>query len=63
MVDFEFESMEEKNSFAKPDFCLVDITPEEFIAGGMICGKSYEEIEEELKRFNYSKIFLEEINN
>jgi len=56
LIDFEFETMEEKNSFEMPDFCLIEITQEEFIAGGMVCGKSYEDIEEDLKRFNYKKL-------
>ena len=42
-----------------PDFCLKEVTQELFIAGGMICGKSYEDIEENLKRFNYLKLFME----
>jgi len=58
VVDFEFNTEEEKENFEMPDFCLVDITQEQFIAGGMICGKSYEDIEENLKRYNYEKIFL-----
>jgi len=59
IVDFEFKTMEEKDSFEIPGFCSADITQEVFIAGGMICGKSYEDIEEELKRFNYTKLFLD----
>ena len=56
LVDFEFETNEQKNSFKIPYFCLVEVTNEEFLAGGMLCGKSYEEIEEKLKKFNYKKI-------
>ena len=56
VVDFEFVSIEEKDKFEIPDFCLVDITQEKFIAGGKICGKSYNDIEKELKRFGYKKI-------
>ena len=56
VVDFEFEKEEEKDAFKMPPFCLVDITPEEFIAGGMVCGKSYSELEADLARFNYKKI-------
>jgi adenylate cyclase len=56
VIDFEFSDEEEKNKFEKPDFCLADITPEDFIAGGMICGKKYSDIEGELSRFNYKKI-------
>jgi len=59
IVDFEFETMEEKNSFKMPAFCLADITGEEFTAGGYICGKSYEDLQEVLRRFNYKKLSLE----
>lgn len=56
LVDFEFENILEKNSFNMPEFCLAEVTQEEFLAGGMICGKSYKEIEENLKRYNYKKL-------
>ncbi|GEM_PF-398705 len=56
LVDFEFESQNEKESFNPPDFCLADVTQEEFIAGGMLCGKSYEDIENELDEWNYKPI-------
>ncbi len=59
VVDFEFATLDEKDNFQMPDFCLVDITQEVFIAGGMICGKSYDDIEENLDKFEYSKLFLE----
>ena len=59
VVDFEFKTMEEKDSFEIPAFCLIDITQELFIAGGMLCGKSYEDIEENLKKFNYAKLNLD----
>ena len=59
LVDFEFETIEKKDKFEMPDFCLADITQEVFVAGGMICGKSYEDIENDLNRFNYQKLFLE----
>ena len=57
-VDVEFETEEEKQSFGMPDFCLADVTQEDFIAGGMISGKSYADIEGELDRFGYKKLFL-----
>ena len=56
LVDFEFEDENAKDKFVMPDFCLIDITNEEFIAGGMLCGKSYKDIEEKLKKFNYKPI-------
>ncbi|MCK5491218.1 MAG: hypothetical protein KAI67_05245 [Candidatus Pacebacteria bacterium] len=58
LVDFEFETIEEKDKFEMPDFCLADITQELFTAGGMICGKSYQDIEGDLKRFGYQKLFI-----
>ena len=46
-----------KDNFKIPDFCLIEVTNEEFLAGGMLCGKNYEDISNELKRFGYSKIW------
>jgi CYTH domain-containing protein len=56
LVDFEFESVEDKDAFQMPDFCLADVTQELFLAGGMVCGKSYADIEADLKRFSYNKL-------
>ena len=56
LVDFEFESRMQMDVFQQPDFCLADVTQEEFIAGGMLCGRRYSDIEKELKRFGYRKI-------
>ncbi|TSC78767.1 MAG: hypothetical protein G01um101433_99 [Parcubacteria group bacterium Gr01-1014_33] len=58
LIDFEFKTREEKNNFPMPDFCLADVTQEEFAAGGMLCGKSYKDIEKNLARFGYKKLFL-----
>lgn len=56
LIDFEFETLEEKDNFKMPNFCLADVTQENFLAGGMICGKTYENIESDLKRFRYNKL-------
>ncbi|HEY4478828.1 MAG TPA: hypothetical protein VI981_00505 [Candidatus Paceibacterota bacterium] len=56
VVDVEFSTEAEKASFAMPDFCLVDVTQEKFIAGGMLCGKTYKDIEPNLEKFGYKKI-------
>jgi len=56
LVDFEFEKEDEKDEFKMPDFCLADVTYEEFTAGGMLGGKVYSDIEADLARFNYKKI-------
>jgi len=58
IIDFEFETSEEKNVFEMPDFCLTDVTQEEFKAGGVICGKCYEDLIEALDRFDYKKILF-----
>src|SRR3989338_7355934 len=51
LVDVEFNSLENKSSFVAPDWCLVEVTQEEFIAGGVLAGKSYSDIENKLKKF------------
>ncbi len=56
VVDFEFKSEDEKNDFIMPDFCLVEVTQELFIAGGVLCGKIYTDIESDLNRFGYNKL-------
>ena len=56
IVDFEFKTVKEKDSFNMPNFCLVDVTQEKFTAGGMLAGKTYRGIEKELKKFNYAKL-------
>lgn len=58
LVDFEFTTTEDKDNFAMPDFCLADVTQEEFIAGGMLCGKTYENITDNLRKFVYSKLSI-----
>ncbi len=59
VVDFEFDTVEDKEAFQLPDFCSAEITHEEFIAGGMICGKTYEDVADDLARYNYVKLFLD----
>jgi CYTH domain-containing protein len=56
LVDFEFETDEEKEAFCIPDFCLVEVTQEKDIAGGMLCAKKYADIEEFLNRFLYQPL-------
>lgn len=59
LVDFEFDKEDDKDSFEMPDFCLADVTQELFTAGGMLCGKKYEDIERDLKRFGYKRMRLD----
>lgn len=58
LIDFEFDSAEEKNTFTIPNFCLADVTQEMFIAGGMLCGKKYEDIKHDLDKYSYEPIFI-----
>lgn len=58
VVDVEFETEEGKDNFEMPEFCLVEVTQEKFIAGGMLCGAKYEDIEEKLDKLDYRKIIL-----
>jgi CYTH domain-containing protein len=46
IVDFEFETEIEKEKFEMPEFCLAEVTQETVLAGGMLCGKKYADIEE-----------------
>ena len=43
-ADFEFENDAEMTAFVKPDFTGEDVSHELMLAGGMLCGKSYEDI-------------------
>ena len=55
LVDFEFSNKEDKDNFKMPEFCLVDITQDKCFAGGMLCGKSYGDIENHLNELGYKK--------
>ncbi len=58
LVDVEFPSVEQKDTFREPGFCLTEVTQQEFLAGGMLCGKKYADIEPELQRLGYKKLSL-----
>lgn len=56
LIDFEFATKEEKEAFVTPEICLADVTQEEFIAGGILAGKSYADISKRLKVYGYKKL-------
>jgi len=58
LIDFEFENEPDRDAFIMPEICLAEVTQETFIAGGMLCGKSYQDIEQDLKRFNYQSLYF-----
>lgn len=53
LLDFEFDSQADLESFVPPSCCGVEVTQEEFIAGGLLAGRTYADIERELERFSY----------
>ncbi len=58
IVDFEFESVSDKDSFQMPDFCLADFTQEKSTAGGWLAGREYSDIKKHLDKYGYKKIFI-----
>lgn len=56
VIDFECATIEEKDNLVIPDFCLVEVTEQEFLAGGKLCGKSYEELRPQLESLGYRRI-------
>ena len=57
LIDFEFENEEARAAFELPDdLVLADVTREEFVAGGWLSGKSYEDIREKLEKYQYEAL-------
>ena len=56
LVDVEFECRSAMEHFATPKFFLADVTQESFVAGGLLAGRRYEDIETELERFGYARL-------
>ena len=60
LVDFEFDNLEEMERFQPPEYCLSEVTDQDFLAGGILAGKSYSEIADRLETFGYSPLKLYE---
>lgn len=58
LVDVEFTDREQQLQFPMPDFCLAEVTQEKFLAGGMLAGKQYKDIADQLARYQYQPLFL-----
>ncbi|MBI4086958.1 hypothetical protein HY416_03180 [Candidatus Kaiserbacteria bacterium] len=56
LIDFEFDSEEAMRTFSPPEFCLADVSQEAFVAGGVLAGKSYADLEGALKEYRYQKL-------
>lgn len=60
LIDFEFSSLAEMSSFVAPECCGPDVTQEDFIAGGLLAGRSYQDIQPELHRLGYESLIATE---
>jgi CYTH domain-containing protein len=58
VVDVEFNSADELSHSIMPEFCLVDVTQDEWLAGGVLSGLTYSDIESTLTKYNYQKLIL-----
>ena len=56
LIDFEFDTVEDQKKFVVPAICLADVTQEEFLAGGILSGKKYADIAQQLERLHYRAI-------
>lgn len=59
LIDFEFETIEDKAAFKPPGYCLADVTQQQLILGSHLAGKSFEDIKKVLRQFNYEPLYLE----
>lgn len=58
IIEFEFANSEARDAFVPPACCGAEVTQEDFIAGGELAGKSYQDIETELSKFNYEPLSI-----
>jgi CYTH domain-containing protein len=56
VIDFEFDSEEEMNTFEMPPEALADVTQDETIAAGFLAGKTIDEILPRLEKYKYVKV-------
>jgi adenylate cyclase len=58
LAEVEFSSIDALKAFEKPGFFLIDVTNQDFLAGGVLYKSSYAEIENRLKCLGYSALSL-----
>ena len=56
LVDFEFNDKKKKDDFVMPEFCLADVSQDEWLAGGILAGKGYKDIQKFLDKAGYKII-------
>lgn len=57
VVDVEFTDKNSMECFKLPAWLLVEVTEESFLAGGELCGKSYDDLSPHLNKLGYVAIF------
>ena len=63
LVDVEFTDRQDQLAFALPDFCLAEVTQEAFIAGGVLAGKSYADIRNQLAIYGYRPLYVDQTHD
>lgn len=58
LAEVEFNSIEGLKAFTMPEFCLVNVTDKDFLAGGVLYKLSYPEIEKDLSTLGYQPLFI-----
>lgn len=58
LIDFEFRTVRQKNTFVPPDCCLVEISHEPSLGGGYLAGKRYIDIENILDSYKYKRLLI-----
>jgi CYTH domain-containing protein len=56
VIDFEFSSKTALQNFSMPKVCLADVTQDIFMAGGMLAGKTYDDLRLVLDKYGYKPL-------
>ncbi len=56
IIEFEFQTRADMDQFVMPDFCLADVTNDDTIAGGILAGKTYADIEARVAKYGYKPL-------
>lgn len=59
MIDFEFETKEAMDAFEPPEVCLAEVTQDDLSAGGKLAGKRFEDLHEQLQKYEYQPLYVE----
>jgi CYTH domain-containing protein len=59
LAEVEFKSLEELKAFEKPDFCLAEVTKEDYLAGGVLYKLDWKDIVDKLDKLGYERLVLD----